>query len=165
MSYNDINGKFSGQGLTTKEIAAKIRAHLKKSYPLCKWSVASDSGHISIALMQCPFSPWCDLEDDLVQRRIAYAMERFPLFGHPSYYIEKGHIMTTYYAHLISGDVWTEEDILAYEASDEWARECEEAHGAERTGHSDDIWDSFQELDPSFVHIDKNGIAFYDEAL
>lgn len=81
------------------------------------------------------------------------------------YSLKKGHIMTTYYAHLISGDVWTEEEILAYEASDEWARECEEAHGAERTGHSDDIWDSFQELDPSFVHIDKNGIAFYDEAL
>lgn len=72
--------------------------------------------------------------------------------------------MTTYYAHLASGDVWTEEEILAYEASEEWALECEEAHEDGRN-HPDDIWDIFQELDSSFVHIDKNGVAFYDEDL
>lgn len=101
MSYNNINGKFSGQGLTTKEIATKIRAHLKKSYPLCKWSVTSGSNTITIALMQGPFSPWCDLEDERVQRRIADAMEHHPLFSHPSYFIEQGYRTVSQY-HLES---------------------------------------------------------------
>lgn len=91
MSYSDINGKFSGQGLTVKEIAAKIRSHLKKAYPLCKWSVTKDGSSIDIALMEAPFSPWCDLDDERVQRRIADAMENNPLCSHPSHYIEQGY--------------------------------------------------------------------------
>lgn len=136
MSYNDINGKFSGQGLTTKEIAAKIRAHLKKSYPLCKWSVTSESGHIFIALMQCPFSPWCDLEDEQVQRRIAYAMERFPLFGHPSYYIEKGY-RTLSHHHIESELCLSEEAKKLFQEVFEYTQDYNYNHSDSYTDYFD----------------------------
>lgn len=99
-------------GLTTKEIAAKIRVHLKKHYPLCKWSVTRNGNEISISLMGAPFSPWCDLEDEGVQRRIADAMEHNPLCSYPSYFIEQGS-KALGCGSEISGDYSLSEEVKA----------------------------------------------------
>jgi len=41
--------------LSTKEIAKKIRSQVKEKYPTCKFSVATKSESINIALMEAPF--------------------------------------------------------------------------------------------------------------
>lgn len=40
----------------TKEIATTIRKHIRARFPMCKWSVRSDSTAIDVNLMESPFA-------------------------------------------------------------------------------------------------------------
>lgn len=69
--------------------------------------------------------------------------------------------MTTYYLHTVSGDIWTEDEILDYEASPAWKEECQAAKDAGNDLHSDCIWDYFEKGSEDVVSVDVNGDIIY----
>lgn len=72
----------------TKEIAARVRAELRKRFPMFKWSVRSDRNSIDISIKQ---SPWSKDED------IFRAVAHFAASLLKSYNYDNSDIMTDYF--------------------------------------------------------------------
>jgi len=67
---NEIENHYANEKLhDTKEIAKRIRTHLRKRFPMCKWSVTSDYNSIDVKLKS---APW-DKESDEVKAITEYA--------------------------------------------------------------------------------------------
>lgn len=67
---DDIENHFKNEHIyDTKEIAARIRKHLRSRFPMCKWSVRSDINSISLYLKS---SPW-DKDSEEVKAIAHYA--------------------------------------------------------------------------------------------
>lgn len=96
--------RYSSQ-LSTADLAVIFRAYVKKHWPQCRFSVTRKRDIFSIALMEAPFSPWCDLEDPDVKMEIErhkenpdYDLEHHVRAGYKQlnhFYIERDPLLSS----------------------------------------------------------------------
>ena len=90
-------GERYSNDLSMADLAVIFRAYVKKHWPQCRFSVTRkhyDSFYI--ALMQAPFSPWCDLEDPEVKWEIERRKQENPYYD-PEHPMKKGNKQINHY--------------------------------------------------------------------
>ena len=77
--------------LSMADLAVIFRAYVRKHWPQCKFSVTRKNyDSFYIALMQAPFSPWCDLDDPEVKMEIERRKMENPYYD-PEHPIKEGY--------------------------------------------------------------------------
>lgn len=90
-------GERYSNDLSMADLATIFRAYVKKHWPHCKFSITRkhyDSFYI--ALMQAPFSPWCDLDDPEVKMKIERLKMENPYYD-PEHHIKEGYKQINHY--------------------------------------------------------------------
>lgn len=90
-------GERYSNDLSMADLAVIFRAYVKKHWPQCRFSVTRkhyDSFYI--ALMQAPFSPWCDLEDPEVKWEIERRKQENPYYA-PEHPMKTGNKQINHY--------------------------------------------------------------------
>lgn len=76
----------SEERLSTKEIAALIRKHFRKRFPMFKFSVTSDYNSISVHLMESPYEKNSEEADAVLEYAGEYVESYKPVHLHGDFY-------------------------------------------------------------------------------
>ena len=97
-SGHEFMGSRYESGLTTKEIAKRVRAYLKKQFPDCKFSVRakyfSGGSELSIALMGAPFEAFLENPVGYAQLNHFTLLHDYPDYDNPNAPLCNGRKLT-----------------------------------------------------------------------
>lgn len=87
----------SQRASTGSDVAKLFRAHAKKTWPQCKFSVTSSHNELNIYLMSAPFNVWADLEDPETKKVVEFEKMKNPHFA-PEDTIRRGEMQVNVYS-------------------------------------------------------------------